>query len=351
MRLPPLRRPGRETDTLDTFVESSWYFARYTDARDDKAPFSPDALRYWLPVDQYIGGVEHAILHLLYSRFFTKALRDLGFFPQGLAEPFTNLLTQGMVLKDGGKMSKSKGNVVDPTEMINKYGADTVRLFCLFAAPPERDFDWSDSGIEGASRFLARVWRLFTEEEDRLLPIKACGSAAADATSAEGRDLRRKEHLTVKKTGEDMGARFQFNTAIAAVMELVNAMYLSREKLGRGEADKRVFSSAMATVLTLLSPITPHLCEELWQRLGHPAPLADEPWPQWDEAATFQDMITVALQVNGKLRGTLETAAGADKAALEQAALADPAVQRHTNGLTVRKVVVVPGKLVNIVAN
>ncbi len=341
----------RETDTMDTFVESSWYFARYTGARDDKAPFKPEALQYWLPVDQYIGGVEHAILHLLYSRFFTKVLRDLGFFPKDLAEPFTNLLTQGMVLKDGGKMSKSKGNVVDPTEMINKYGADTVRLFCLFAAPPERDFDWSDSGIEGASRFLARIWRLFTEEEARLLPLKACGATAVDAGSAESHDLRRKEHLTIKKAGEDMGGRFQFNTAIAAVMELVNAMYLSREKLGWSDAENRVFSSAMATVLTLLSPITPHLCEELWQRMGHPAPLADEPWPHWDEAATAQDMITVALQVNGKLRGTLEVVAEADKAALEHAALADPAVLRHTDGLTVRKVVVVPGKLVNIVAN
>ena len=332
-------------------MESSWYFARYTDARDDKAPFKPEALQYWLPVDQSIGGVEHAILHLLYSRFFTKVLRDLGFFPKDLAEPFTNLLTQGMVLKDGGKMSKSKGNVVDPTEMIKKYGAATVRLFCLFAAPPARDFDWSDSGIEGASRFLARVWRLFTEEEARLLPLKACGSSAEDADSGESRDLRRREHLTVKKAGEDMGGRFQFNTAIAAVMELVNAMYLSREKLGRSEAERRVFSSAMATVLTLLSPITPHLCEELWERLGHTAQLAAAPWPQWDEAATVQDMLTVALQVNGKLRGTLEVPAGADKAALEQAALADPAVQRHTADLTVRKVVVVPGKLVNIVAN
>lgn len=341
----------RETDTMDTFVESSWYFARYTDARDSAAPFKAEALQYWLPVDQYIGGVEHAILHLLYSRFFTKLLRDLGYFPTDLAEPFTNLLTQGMVLKDGGKMSKSKGNVVDPTEMIAKYGADTVRLFCLFAAPPERDFDWSDSGIEGASRFLSRVWRLFNEEEARLLPLKACEAAAADAPSAAARELRRKEHLTVKKAGEDMGGRFQFNTAIAAVMELVNAMYLSREKLDQSEAERRVFSSAMATVLTLLSPITPHLCEELWERLGHKSPLADAPWPQWDAAATARDMVTVALQVNGKLRGTLEIPAGADKAAQEQAALSNPAVQRRTSGLTVRKVVVVPGKLVNIVAN
>jgi len=341
----------RETDTMDTFVESSWYFARYTSARNTEAPFDGEALKYWLPVDQYIGGVEHAILHLLYSRFFTKVLRDLGFFPAGLDEPFANLLTQGMVLKDGSKMSKSKGNVVAPSDMIDKYGADTVRLFCLFAAPAERDFDWSDSGIEGASRFIGRVWRLFDDEKDRLLPLKACQSTAQDAQSEEARDLRRREHLTVKKCNEDMGDRFQFNTAIAAVMELVNAMYLSREKLGASEGDRSVFSSAMASVLTLLSPITPHVCEELWQRLGHSTALSDELLPRWDEAATVQDMLTVALQVNGKLRGTVQIPAAADKAAMEQAALADSSVQRHIDGLTVRKVVVVPGKLVNIVAN
>ena len=341
----------RETDTMDTFVESSWYFARYTSARNTEAPFDAEALKYWLPVDQYIGGVEHAILHLLYSRFFTKVLRDMGFFPAELNEPFANLLTQGMVLKDGSKMSKSKGNVVAPSDMIAKYGADTVRLFCLFAAPAERDFDWSDSGIEGASRFIGRVWRLFEEEKDRLLPLKACQSTAEDAQGEEARDLRRREHLTVKKCGEDMGDRFQFNTAIAAVMELVNAMYLSREKLGTGEGDRRVFSSAMASVLTLLSPITPHVCEELWERLGHDTQLAGELLPKWDDAATVQDMLTVALQVNGKLRGTVQIPAAADKAAMEQAALADSSVQRHIDGLTVRKVVIVPGKLVNIVAN
>ena len=341
----------REMDTMDTFVESSWYFARYTSARNTEAPFDADALKYWLPVDQYIGGVEHAILHLLYSRFFTKVLRDMGFFPAGLDEPFANLLTQGMVLKDGSKMSKSKGNVVAPSEMIEKYGADTVRLFCLFAAPAERDFDWSDSGIEGASRFIGRVWRLFEDETDRLLPLKACQATADDAQTEETRDLRRREHLTVKKCGEDMGDRFQFNTAIAAVMELVNAMYLSREKMGTSEGERRVFSSAMASVLTLLSPITPHVCEELWQHLGHSTALAGELLPAWDEAATVQDMLTVALQVNGKLRGTVQIPAAADKAAMEQAALADSSVQRHIDGLTVRKVVVVPGKLVNIVAN
>lgn len=341
----------RETDTMDTFVESSWYFARFTSARKEDAPFDAEALKYWLPVDQYIGGVEHAILHLLYARFFTKVLRDMGFFPADLSEPFANLLTQGMVLKDGSKMSKSKGNVVAPSDMIARYGADTVRLFCLFAAPAERDFDWSDSGIEGASRFIGRVWRLFDEEKDRLLPLKACQSTAEDAQSEEARDLRRREHLTVKKCSEDMGSRFQFNTAIAAVMELVNAMYLSREKLGSSEGDRRVFSSAMASVLSLLSPITPHVCEELWERLGHGTQLASELLPKWDDAATVQDMLTVALQVNGKLRGTVQIPAAADKAAMEQAALADSSVQRHIDGLTVRKVVVVPGKLVNIVAN
>ena len=341
----------RETDTLDTLVESSWYFARYTSARKEDGAFDMDALRYWMPVDQYIGGVEHAILHLLYARFFTKALRDLGYFPADLEEPFSRLLTQGMVLKDGSKMSKSKGNIVAPSEMIDKYGADTVRLFCLFAAPPERDFDWSDSGIEGASRFLQRVWRLFVDEEARFLPLRGCSSTAADVHNDTARDLRRREHLTVKKAGEDMARRFQFNTAIAAVMELVNAMYLAREKMGQDEGDRRVFSSAMASVLTLLSPITPHICEELWERLGHRSPLQAEPWPVWDEAAMQQDSVTIALQVNGKLRGTIDVPAEADKDALEAAARADASVQRHTAGLTIRKVIVVPGKLVNIVAN
>lgn len=342
----------RETDTLDTFVESSWYFSRYTSARDAETAFDPASLAYWMPVDIYIGGVEHAILHLLYARFFTKALRDLGFYPADLAEPFSRLLTQGMVLKDGSKMSKSKGNVVDPSEMIAKYGADTVRLFCLFAAPPERDFEWTDAGIEGASRFLSRIWRLFMEEREHLLSLHACGATAADAVTDICRDLRRKEHETVKKVSADIAVgRFQFNTAIAAIMELVNTLYLVREKLGCGEAERRVFSSAMVTVLTLLSPVAPHICAELWERLGHDGDVGAEPWPVWDEAALARDAITIALQVNGKLRGTIQVPAGADTAALEAAALADPAAQRHLEGLSVRKVVVVPGKLVNIVAS
>ncbi|MBQ2476385.1 MAG: leucine--tRNA ligase [Desulfovibrio sp.] len=340
----------RETDTMDTFVESSWYFARYTSARNDKAAFDMDALKYWLPVDQYIGGVEHAILHLLYSRFFTKALRDLGFFPDSLDEPFTRLLTQGMVLLGGSKMSKSKGNIVNPAEMIERYGADTVRLFCLFAAPPERDFDWTESGIEGSNRFLQRIWRLFQDEEDRIGCVKACSSQASDCTSKEARELRGKEHATVKKAGEDMGQRNQFNTAIAAIMELVNAIYIFKEKMQDSEGDRKVFSSAMATVLTTLSPITPHICEELWERMGHAEPLACEPWPAFDEAAMVRDTQTIAVQVNGKLRGTMEMPTGADRQAMEEAALAFEPVKRFTKDLTVRKVIVVPGKLVNVVA-
>ncbi len=340
----------RETDTMDTFVESSWYFSRYTSARDDKEPFDREALAYWMPVDQYIGGVEHAILHLLYARFFTKALRDFGFSVPNLDEPFKSLLTQGMVLLGGSKMSKSKGNIVNPEEMIEKYGADTVRLFCLFAAPPERDFDWTESGIEGASRFLNRIWRLFQDSADILKPVTAGSATAADAGTADAKDLRCREHQTIRKAGEDMSARGQFNTAISAIMELVNAMYLYRAKMGAGEGEARVFSSAMATVLTTLSPIAPHICEELWSLMGHKDLVAGQPWPECDESALVRDTQTIALQVNGKLRGTVDLPTGADRQALEAAALAHPVVQKHVGSLTVQRVIVVPGKLVNVVA-
>lgn len=349
---PRCGRPAkRETDTMDTFVESSWYFARFTDARNDSGAFDKKALSYWLPVDQYIGGVEHAILHLLYSRFFTKVLRDFGFYPADLEEPFSNLLTQGMVLKDGSKMSKSKGNVVDPTDMLDRYGADTVRLFCLFAAPPERDFDWSDTGIEGSSRFLNRIWRLFVELRPHLEATAACSSTETCAAVPAARELRLREHATVRKVGEDIGNRYQFNTAIAAVMELVNSLYLAKDELTASPEGREALSSAMATVLTLLYPITPHMCEELWQDLGHSDSLAEERWPQWQESALKRDMITVVLQVNGKLRGKIEVPAEASREEAEKLALGDESVRRHIDGLTVRKVVVVPGKLVNVVAN
>lgn len=341
----------RETDTMDTFVESSWYFARFTDARNEGQAFNKEALSYWLPVDQYIGGVEHAILHLLYSRFFTKVLRDFGFYPAELEEPFSNLLTQGMVLKDGSKMSKSKGNVVDPTDMIAKYGADTVRLFCLFAAPPERDFDWSDTGIEGSSRFLNRIWRLFTELRPSLSAVSACSFTEAGAKTPSARELRLREHATVKKVGEDIGNRYQFNTAIAAVMELVNSLYLAKDELAATPEGRDALSSAIATVLTLMYPITPHLCEELWEDLGHADSLAMENWPQWQENALKRDVVTVVIQVNGKLRGKIDVPADASREDVEKLAVADEAVARHLEGLTVRKVVVVPGKLVNVVAN
>jgi leucyl-tRNA synthetase len=328
-------------------MESSWYFARFTDTANDRTAFSPEALRYWLPVDQYIGGVEHAILHLLYARFFVKALRDCGYME--LREPFANLLTQGMVLMHGSKMSKSKGNTVDPTDMIARYGADTVRLFCLFAAPPERDFDWTESGIEGSFRFVNRVWRLAEELLGKIPPAGACSSGARDAVLPRARDIRRKEHAAVKKVGDDIAGRFQFNTAVAAVMELVYALYLAKEELLADENGRRVLASAFASVLTLLFPVTPHLCEELRRLFGRERSLADEPWPQWRKDALACEEITVVIQINGKLRGKITVPADADKVRTEQAALAEGNVIRHLEGRVVRKVIVLPGKLVNIV--
>lgn len=348
---PVCGRPAkRETDTMDTFVESSWYFSRYADANNTQEPFSEKAIKYWMPVDQYIGGVEHAILHLLYARFFTKALADLGFYPNTLSEPFSRLLTQGMVLKDGAKMSKSKGNIVDPEEMIHRYGADTVRLFCLFAAPPERDFEWTDLGIEGASRFLKRVWRLFYDEKEKLLPVEAASSTAGDANSKTLREIRRKEHQTIKKATADMTEKFQFNTGIAAIMELINTLYLARAELGNSVEERRVFSSALASALTLLYPVAPHITSELWQEMGHPESLEKTSWPKWDNTALAADMITIALQVNGKLRGTMEVPMNTAKEELESAALETDSVKKHLNGKTPRKIIVVPNKLVNIVA-
>ena len=345
----------RETDTMDTFVESSWYFARYTAPRKEDGAFDKAVLKYWMPVDQYIGGVEHAILHLLYSRFFSKALRDLGYVE--FSEPFANLLTQGMVLKDGSKMSKSRGNTVDPTEMIERYGADTVRLFCLFAAPPERDFDWSESGIEGSYRFLGRVWRLISELKGAVNAQGACSSTAADVEACADEafaELRRKEHSTVKKAGEDIVNRFQFNTAIAGVMELVNTLHGVMEKQALSalsEPGRKVIASAAGTVLTLLAPFTPHLCEELWQSLGGKTELYDAPWPSYEESALKRSEIELVVQVNGKLRARIKAPAEALSADLEALALNDEHVKKHLAGLTVRKVLVVPGKLVNVVAN
>ncbi len=338
----------RETDTMDTFVESSWYFTRYVDPRNTDEAVNKDIASYWMPVDQYIGGVEHAILHLLYARFFTKVLRDTGFYPADLAEPFAKLLTQGMVLKDGTKMSKSKGNVVDPTEMIKLFGADTVRLFCLFAAPPERDFDWSETGIEGAFRFLSRVWRLCAELQDSLSPVLP--ASFVEATNPLAKELRFKEHSTIKKVTEDLSNKFQFNTAIAAIMEFVNTLYTSKDELVKSEEGKQALSSSVATLLTLLSPITPHICEEIWESVGNTSVLSGMPYPTFDPKALEKDTVTLVVQINGKLRGKMDVPAQINSKEAEELALADPNVSKHLDNLAIVKVIVVPQKLINIVA-
>ena len=345
---PKCGKPARrETDTMDTFVESSWYFLRYCSPRDDSRPFDPKETAYWSPVDQYVGGIEHAILHLLYARFYVKVLRDLGFIKT--SEPFASLLSQGMVIKDGAKMSKSKGNVVDPDDMVAKYGADTTRLFMLFAAPPEKDLEWSDTGIEGTARFLARLWRLITEElEGKISPVGPCLALDPATLSPLERELRRREHLTVAKVAADIQNHFQFNTAIAAVMELINFLYANIDEF-RSKPGKAL-SSAVNSLLTVLSPMAPHICEELWQVIGHTATLSRQAWPVYDPAALATDTVTVVVQVSGKLRGKIEVPADAGEAELKTLALAEENVARHLAGKTVRKVIVVPGKLVNIVA-
>jgi leucyl-tRNA synthetase len=336
----------RETDTMDTFVESSWYFARYCCPKYTDGPLKKEAVDHWLPVDQYIGGVEHAILHLLYSRFFTKALRDLGYLT--VDEPFKNLLTQGMVIKDGAKMSKSKGNVVDPSGLIERYGADTVRLFSLFAAPPEKDLEWDDKGVEGSSRFLYRIFRFVMANLD--LITTAPSEVSDQDLNDSSRALHRKTHQTIRKVSTDIETRFHFNTAISGVMELTNLLFSATAQEAKTEIDPAVVREAIEATLTLLSPMTPHLCEELWQLTGHTTTLNEVAWPNYDEEAAKDEEITVVLQVNGKVRSRLQVAPGIAKDELEKIALADANVLKFTDGKTVRKVIVVPNKLVNIVA-
>jgi len=336
----------RETDTMDTFVESSWYFLRYCSPRDDTGPFTRAAADYWMPVDQYIGGIEHAVLHLLYSRFFTKVLRDLGYV--GIGEPFKNLLTQGMVIKDGAKMSKSKGNVVDPEYLIEKYGADTARLFCLFASPPEKDLDWNDSGVEGAFRFLKRIWALIGElkEEDYVV---------APRSKAQSAKLNQKFHATIKKATDDI-EKFQFNTAIAATMEFINAFqdYLrpatdQQEEPTPPEIQKDFIVEILSTLTLLLSPFVPHFAEECWHRLGHHQSLLKEPWPKYDADSLKADIVTVVVQINGKLRGKAELSPEASEAQVLEFAKLDPKVAPHLEGKTIVKSIYVPGKLLNLV--
>jgi leucyl-tRNA synthetase len=331
----------RETDTMDTFVDSSWYFLRYCSPRDNRSPFDKTAAGYWMSVDQYIGGIEHAVLHLLYARFFTKVVRDLGLFSGD--EPFLNLLTQGMVIKDGAKMSKSKGNVVDPDFILNKYGADTARLFSLFAAPPERDLDWSDQGVDGAYRFLHRVWSIVYRHNDAIRGVKPAGH------EARGDSLYRKVHLTIKKVTEDIEREFHFNTAIAALMELVNEMYDATSGGLNGEQRVSVFRSAVDALTLLIAPFAPHFAEELWASLGNTTGVANAAWPAYDPQAIVATEITVVVQVNGKVRSRLTLPAGSSDREIEAAALADPKVREFTGGRQPKKVIVVQGKLVNIV--
>ncbi|MEE4241614.1 MAG: leucine--tRNA ligase [Desulfopila sp.] len=332
----------RETDTMDTFVESSWYFARYTCPSFNKGPLDKEKTSYWLGVDQYIGGVEHAILHLLYSRFFTKVLRDLGYLD--ISEPFTNLLTQGMVIKDGAKMSKSKGNVIDPHNLINEFGADTVRLFSLFAAPPEKDLEWSSQGVEGASRFLNRVFRFIEANSMQLLER----TERQTEITGNSRELHRKCHQTIKKVTLDIENNFHFNTAISAIMELFNAMS-SLSGNAENSIQNSVLQETVDTILLLLSPMVPHFAAEMWEKCGHTDSIEKRDWPQYDEDAAREELLTIVLQVNGKVRSRVEVQADTDDEQLKEIALSDDKIARFINDSTVKKIIVVQKKLVNIV--
>jgi len=334
---------SRETDTMDTFMESSWYFARYTSPRFTDSPLDKKKAAYWLAVDQYIGGVEHAILHLLYSRFFTKVLRDLGYLDIG--EPFVNLLTQGMVIKDGSKMSKSKGNVVDPHDLIEEYGADTVRLFSLFAAPPERDLEWNAQGVEGASRFLNRVYRFITANTDIL--SEKCDKE--EKLSDQGRDLNRKTHQTIKRVTENIEHNFHFNTAISAMMELFNVLSSMVGEKTKVKAESAVIQEAVTNLLVLLSPMVPHFTAEMWEISGNTGSVEEQSWPEYDLEAAKEEMLTIVIQVMGKVRSRLQVAADTSDEILVKLALDDENTIKFIAGKPVKKTIVVKKKLVNIV--
>ena len=329
----------REVDTMDTFVDSSWYFLRYIDPKNTEEPFSKEMVNKWMPVDQYIGGVEHAIMHLLYSRFFVKAFKSMGMVD--FDEPFKNLLTQGMVLMDGSKMSKSKGNTVSPIEIINKYGADTARLFVLFAAPPERDLDWSEQGVEGCFRFLNRVYRLVDE-----LAEVAKTNAEVKAVTKEDKAMRLVIHSTLKKVTADLSEKFGFNTAIAALMELINEMYKYKELDTRNDG---IIREGIETIVTILAPFTPHIGEELWTMIGKEGSVFNISWPKYDESALVQDEVEVIVQVNGKLRDKISMDANIAREDMEKIALESEKVKAAIEGKNVVKVIAVPKKLVNIV--
>jgi leucyl-tRNA synthetase len=357
----------RETDTMDTFVDSSWYFFRFCDPGNLDLPFDPDKVAYWGPVDFYSGGVEHAILHLIYSRFFSRVFRDIGM--TAISEPFTRLLTQGMVLKAGQVMSKSKGNVVDPDDMIEKFGADALRLYVMFVAPPEKEIEWTDAGLEGSFRFLARVWRLVDQLSETIGGKGIPNPGEVELDEAE-RALRRKTHDTIRRVTLDIDPRVHLNTAVSALMELVNELYAfcSRSgciRVGRdpdapeavGVVERlstvAVVKEAVEALILMLSPFAPHMTEELWAQLGHAEGIVAAGWPVYDEAVAKAEEIVVPVQINGKVRARLTVAADVSDDHLREAALADPQVQKHIEGKTIRKTVVAggqAGKLVSIVA-
>ncbi len=363
---PKCSKPAkRETDTMDTFVDSSWYFLAYClkDSRESGVgsresrenlesldlksavnnPQSP--INYWMPVDQYIGGIEHAVLHLLYSRFFTKVIRDIGIL--NADEPFKNLLTQGMVIKEGAKMSKSKGNVVDPDYLIEKYGADTVRLFCLFAAPPERDLEWSDQGVEGASRFLNRVWGLaYKYSNERRVTSNELKNKDLSLVTRHSSPLLRKTHQTIKKVTNDIDRDYHFNTAIASLMELVNEATAFKVS---SDEDAYALNLCIINIILLISPFAPHFAEELWEGIGHEQSVLTAPWPVWDEELAKEEEVELVIQVNGKLRGRLMIHQGLDDEAVKEKAFQDAKVLEYIKDKSVKKVLVVKGRLVNIV--
>jgi len=343
---PKCGRPGhREADTMDTFICSSWYFFRYCSPRNDKEVFSTEEGNYWMPVDQYIGGIEHACLHLIYARFFTKFFADIGLCHA--REPFTNLLTQGMVIKDGAKMSKSLGNVVDPDEIISKYGADTARLFILFAAPPANDLDWSERGVEGAHRFLNRVWRLVEENlavfsgENGHVPVPM-----SSLKESRFRDLKRKIHTTIRDVTRDIDLEKQFNTAVARLMELLNALASFRPE---DETGCTLLREGLEVLLSCLNPFCPHISEELWQMSGHEEPLAMLPWPACEEEALEADSVTVVVQINGKVREKADFPAGLHEEEMKRRVLELPGVAKRLEGVEIVRIIAIPDRLVNVV--
>ena len=331
----------RETDTFDTFMESSWYYARFCSS-DSKDKMLDDRAKYWLPVDLYIGGIEHAILHLLYARFYHRLLRDEGLVEGD--EPFKSLLTQGMVLNDGAKMSKSLGNTVDPEEMINNYGADTVRLFMMFTAPPEQSLEWSDKAINGSFRFLKRLWSSVQSRKDQITGIDDLDKQ--DNLSDKQKGLMRKTHQTIAKVSDDIGRRYTFNTAIAAVMELVNELNAFEIN---DDVDKKVVKEAIKAIILLLSPIVPHICNRLWLDLGYDSSIIDESWPTHNPELMVQENVEIVIQVNGKLRSKITVDQSIDDKALEELVMMDEKIKKYTDGHTVKKIIIVPKKLVNIV--